>query len=340
MLRPWTLSLITVLTATTLLACGDDKNTTASDGSTGPGTGSATDSATSSPTDGTGSATDESASGTGTPTTTPTTTDGSTTTPGGDTAADGEACTANDDCASVGCLKWRDLEMGECVAAPAGGNTRVAGTLIDFVTGQPIPGATLNVIGALSALSDPGMATPVLTGTADANGQVDVTSTEPITEGIGIVGIITGGDYYTTATGIASPTAGVYGPMNGNRDIWAVPSAKLTEWSGYLMPDAEIAPSLPLGDAGGVVGFVRDGTGAPKAGAKIISASMGDATKAKVRYLADDGLSFNSDATGTSGIFILVGPGLAERFMVEGGTVEGTAGSAKLAAFVLILTEP
>ena len=81
---------------------------------------------------------------------------------------------------------------------------------------------------------------------------------------------------------------------------------------------------------------------APSRAAKrrTISASMGDATKAKVRYLADDGLSFNSDATGTSGIFILVSPGLAEKFKVEGGTVEGTAGSAKLAAFVLILTEP
>ena len=339
MLRPWTLSLITVLTATTLVACGDDKEMTTSDASTGSATDDATDTASSSPTDGTGGTTEEPGTETtNTPTTTPTTTEDPTMS--GDTAADGEACTVNDDCASVGCLKWRDLEMGECVAAPAGGNTRVAGTLIDFVTGLPIPGAELRVIGALSALSDPGMATPVLMGTANAMGQVDVTSSEPITEGIGIVGIITGGDYYTTATGIASPTAGVYGPMNGNRDIWAVPTAKLTEWSGYLMADPEIMPSLPLGEAGGVVGFVRDGTGAAKSGAKIISASMGADTKAKVRYLADDGMSFNSDATGTSGIFILVGPGLAERFMVEGGTVEGTAGSAKLAAFVLILTEP
>lgn len=337
MLRPWTLSLITVLTATTLVACGDDKETTTENASTGTATGTATDTATSSPTDGTGGTEDPATDTTDTPTSTPTTGEPST---AGDTAADGEACTVNDDCASAGCLKWRDLSDGECVAAPADGNTRVAGTLINFVTGEPIPDAELRVIGALSALSDPGMATPVLMGNANAMGQVDITSTAPITEGIGIVGIVTGGDYYTTATGIASPTAGVYGPMNGNRDIWAVPSAKLTEWSGYLMADADIAPSLPLGEAGGVVGFVRDGTGAAKSGAKIISASMGDATKAKVRYLSDDGMSFNADATGSSGIFILVSPGLAEKFKVEGGTVEGTAGSAKLAAFVLILTEP
>ncbi|WP_293275497.1 hypothetical protein [Nannocystis sp.] len=179
-----------------------------------------------------------------------------------------------------------------------------------------------------------------LTTTSEANGQVDVTSTEPLAEGVGVVGVITGGDYYTTATGIAAPTAGVYGPMNGNRDIWAMPAAKLTEWSGYLMADPEIMPSLPLGDAGGVVGFVRDGNGMGKAGAKIVSETNGAATTAKIRYLSDDGVSFNADATGTSGLFVLVSPGLGEHFTVEGGTVIGTAGSAKKAVFVLILTEP
>ena len=337
MLRPWTLSLITVFTATTLLACGDNSTTTdASAGSTGAGTGSATDTPT---TAGTSNATDDA---TTTPTTTVPTTSEGTTMVGGETAADGEACSANADCASVGCLKWRDLEMGECVPAPAGGNTRIAGTLVDFITGTAIGGAELRVVGALTvALSpDPATAPPVLTTTSEANGQVDVTSTEPLAEGVGVVGVITGGAYYTTVTGLASPTAGEYGPMNGNRDVWAVPAATLTEWSGYLMTDPEIMPSLPLGDAGGVVGFVRDGNGMGKAGAKIVSETNGAATTAKVRYLSDDGVSFNADATGTSGIFVLVTPSLAETFMVEGGTAIGTAGSAKKAVFVMILNEP
>ncbi|MBK9752181.1 MAG: hypothetical protein IPO88_01520 [Nannocystis sp.] len=332
------MSLINVLAATTLVACGDDKNMTdASTGSTGAATSGATDNPTT--TVGTSNATDEA---TTTPTTTlPTTTEG-TTMVGGETAADGEACSANDDCASVGCLKWRDLEMGECVPAPAGGNTRIAGTLLDFVAGTPIAGTELRVVGALTvALSaDPATAPPVFTATSEADGQVDVTSTEPLAEGVGVVGVITGGDYYTTATGIAAPIAGVYGPMNGNRDIWALPAATLTEWSGYLMTDPEIMPSLPLGDAGGVVGFVRDGNGMGKAGAKIVSETNGAATTAKVRYLSDDGVSFNADATGASGIFVLVAPSLAEKFKVEGGTVIGTAGSAKKAVFVMILTEP
>jgi hypothetical protein len=106
------------------------------------------------------------------------------------------------------------------------------------------------------------------------------------------------------------------------------------------MTDPEFTDFLPLGELGGVVGFVRDGAGAAKAGAKIISSDNGDATTAKIRYLADDGMSFNSEMTGTTGIFVLVSPGLGEHFMVEGGTAIGTAGSAKKAVFVLILTEP
>jgi hypothetical protein len=328
----WTLSLMTVLTATALVACGTDPVTTE--------TGTGTETGTNPTTGGTNPTTTMGESGTGEPMTTTTpTTDGTTTMPA-DTAADGEACAANGDCASQACLKYRDLDDGECVAAADGGNTRIAGTLIDFATGMPVANTELRVIGALEALTDPVGAVPAVTVMSDASGQVDATSAMPLSAGIGIVGIVSGGDYYTTATGLASPTAGKYGPMNGNRDIWAVPSAKLTEWSGYLATDADIMPSLPLGEKGGVVGFVRDTTGAARAGAKVVSVTNGDATMAKIRYLADDGLSFAGDVTGATGIFILVSPALAERFTVEGSEVEGTAGSAENAAFVMILTVP
>jgi len=337
------LSLMTVLTATALMACGDDKGTS----DTAASTGGATESPTSTtaggttadaPTSTTGAETTDGTTDGTTGDTTPTT--GATTMMGGETAADGEACSANGDCMSVACLKYRDLVDGECVAAPDGGATRFAGTLLDFVSGAPVPDIEVRVIGAFAALSDPVGAPAVVTGNADADGKVDIVSPAAVDEGLGVIGIITGGDYYTSATGLASPVDGVYGPMNGNRDIWGMPTAKLTDWNGYLMGDKEIEASLPLGEKGGVVGFVRDGTGAPKAGAKVISATKADATTAKIRYLAADGLSFTSDMTSSTGIFILVGPSLAEKFKVEGGTVEGTAGSAPNAVFVMILTEP
>nr|WP_293183313.1 hypothetical protein [Nannocystis sp.] len=218
--------------------------------------------------------------------------------------------------------------------------TRVAGTLIDFSTTAPIPSVELRVIGALSALGDPANATPVAKGNADASGKVDFVSAEALKEGIGIVGIITGGAYYTTATSLASPTAGKYGPMTSTRDIWGVPSAKLTEWSAILTADVDVMPFMPLGGNGGVIGLVRTAAdSAPKAGAKVLP--VNDTSKALIRYLSDDGLTFNSNATGTSGIFILVNSGLAEKFTVEGNPdLTGTAGSAKGAAFVMILGVP
>lgn len=331
MLRPtYSLTLLTLLTATTLAACTADKNETdtAASGTTGGTTTAATDA-----TDASASGSTSSATGT-TSDTTPTTT------MAGETAADGEPCLANGDCMSIACLKFRDADQGECVAAEPNMVTRITGTLLDFATGAPIPSAELRVIGALSALGDPAKATPVAKGNADAMGMVDFVSPEPLKEGIGIVGVITGGDYYTSATGLASPTAGKYGPMNSIRDIWGVPSAKLTEWSGLLAADVDVMPFLPLGDNGGVVGLVRDAaTSAPKAGAKVLP--VNDTSKALIRYLSDDGLTFNSNATGTSGIFILVNPGLAEEFSVEGSPdITAKAGSAKGAAFVMILGVP
>jgi hypothetical protein len=338
----WTYSLMTVLTASALVGCGDDKNTT-DESTTDPtaATDPTNNTEATDPTAATDPATDPTAATD--PATDPGTTDDTPTTTmvGGDTAADGEACSSNGDCASQGCEKFRDLEDGVCAAAPAGGNTRFTGTLVEFGAVTPIANGQLAVLGALSALNDPANASPVLTGTADADGKIDIVTTEPLAEGIGVVGIVTGGDYYTTATGLISPISGnTYGPMNGNRDIWGVRSADLTAWTALLMPDPDFADSLPLGDEGGVIGFVRDGAGAPKAGAKVISATNGDATKAKIRYLAEDTMTFTSDATSSNGIFVLVAPALAEKFKVEGGTVEGTAGSAKKAVFVMILTEP
>lgn len=250
---------------------------------------------------------------------------------------DSEACAANGDCMSLGCEKYRDAEEGTCAPAPASSATRFTGTLLDFATNAPIPGVELRVIGVLSALGDPANATPVAKGTADAMGKVDFVSADALKEGIGVVGIVGAGKYYTSATGLASQTAGKYGPMNSIRDIWGVPTAKLTEWTGLLMADADAMPFLPLGDAGGVIGLVRDAaTSVPKPGAKVLP--VNDNSNALVRYLSDDGLSFNSNATGTSGIFILVNPGLAEQFTVEGSPdVSGAAGSAKGAAFVMIL---
>lgn len=341
MLRPtWTLSLMTAI-CLPLLGCGDKGGTTTTDDETGTPMTTTGDEPTTGTPGTTGGSTMEEM------TTSPDDTTGEPTTGGpvGETAADGEACLANGDCMSLGCEKFRDLEMGVCVAAPGGNQTRVMGTLIDFITLQPIPDTEMRVLGALTALQNPVDGAADLTTMADANGQVDAVSAMPFAAAFGEVGVVKGGSYYTTATGIAAPLdGGGYGPMNGNHDIWAVPADKLTEWSGYLATDPEFMIAdpmkavLPLGERGGVIGFVRDRTsGMGVAGKTIVGADDG-MTDATIRYLSEDGMSFNPDMTGSSGIFVLVNPGLAEAFAVEGTTTAGSAGSALNAAFVLILS--
>ena len=88
------------------------------------------------------------------------------------------------------------------------------------------------------------------------------------------------------------------------------PVKSLTE--GLMKPMAEgLSPAEILAVAdrlgasfiatGHYARIARDGAGAPKAGAKIISSDKMDGTTAKIRYLADDGMSFNSEMTGTTG---------------------------------------
>jgi hypothetical protein len=344
------LGLLTVLLAT--VGCGDNGGTSA----TGSNTGTDPTEAGTMSAGSTGTATDDTA---GTTETTDEPTAGTTETPTTGNAcmegmsmpgagAEGSPCTANADCESESCIEWTDTQT-DAVCGPRAecGNTRFVGTLFDFDTKEPIAGGELTVVGALAALGGLDSATPLVEATAGANGQIDATSAEPLNQGIGVIGVVTGGAYYVTATGLAQPypMTPMYPPLNGIHDIWGVPSAKLTEWSGYLMtdPDMVVVDGLPLGDKGGVIGLVRDGTGAGVAEGVVVS-SKGAESTAVVRYLNEDGMGFNADGTSSNGVFVLVNPGLAEVFTVDvAGTptgLTGTAGSAENAAFVLIFNVP
>ena len=309
----------------------------------GGGTDSDSDTKTTSDSSSSSSTGDSSSTSDSTSTGADTETTGMSTT-GADTAADGEPCAANGECMSAACLKWTDAAAGECVPAPEGGNTRIAGTVVDFVTGATVGGAELRVVGALSALGDPAQATALVTATSMADGRVDVTTAEPLAAPIGIVATITSPDHYLAATGLASPVVGTtYGPMNSIRDIWALPEKTRLEWNALLMDDMELAGFLPIGDKGGVIGKVRDAsTGEGIAGAKVVPEA--GTTNALIRYLNDAGDGFVSDMTASSGVFVLVNPSLAETFYaeVDGAAITptGKAGSAsKNGVFMLILNQ-
>lgn len=257
----------------------------------------------------------------------------------GDTGAPA-GCLINSDCETSACLEFRDHDPDAmCVAGPPGGNTRFPGTLLNFATGAPLPATDMKIIGLLSALGDPQNATPVVAGSSDALGIVDISSMKPVKEGIGVVAMVTGGPLFLTGTQVASPMAGVYGPMSDRHDIWGVPAATLTAWSALLMKDPALAANLPLGAQGGMLGLVRDNTGQPIAGAAVKSQNLN--STAQIRYLSADKNSFVTDKTAGSGIFVVLKAGLAERFEVVGSPeATGTSMSAKGAIFVLALDLP
>ena len=259
------------------------------------------------------------------------------------TAAEGDACTANADCASGVCSLYTDVPVNDdavCIAAAADCSTHVTATVFDFSTREPLEGAEVIVAAAIAAASNPAGAMALVEfDPSDAMGRIEGTSDGPLAAPLGIVALTSLGDYYLTATGVAAPDdAGAYNVANSIHDLWAVPEGDLATWSDELMMDAEIpAENLPLGENGGVVGLVRDAEGLPVAGAEVLSANPD--TEAFVRYLQDDG-SFGIDRTSDTGIFVIIAPGLAEQFevsvdgMVVGG---GTAGSANGAIFTLIV---
>lgn len=260
--------------------------------------------------------------------------------------ADGDACTANADCASGVCTIYTDAPVNDdavCEAAAADCSMRVTGTIFDFVTGETVEAAELLVAPAIQASINPtGVteATALVAATSDADGRVDATSDGPFTASLGIVGLVSAPSYFLTITGVAAPgDMDMYDVANAIHELWAIPEGDLSNWSDSL--DGDIPGEfLPLGEAGGVVGLVRDSSGMPVAGASIESEN-GAGTGALIRYLNDDG-TFGMTETSDLGIFVIVNPGLGESFdaVVDGMPVPGgAAGSAADAVFTLIITQ-
>jgi hypothetical protein len=261
---------------------------------------------------------------------------------------DGDPCTSNGDCMSGQCEIFTDVPLNEdavCGPTPSmtetGCNTRITGTVFDFSTRMPLEGATMKVAAALNAITNPAGADALAMATSGADGRIDVTTEVPISAAIAIIALVEGPGAYLTATGLAEPAEGsAYAVGVGNLDLWSVPTASLDAWSAALTTDVDVAPELlPLGDAGGIVGLLRDSDGLPIAGATISAVEPGG--ESVVRYVAMDN-SITADATSENGLFIIVGAvGTGEDFQatVDGAVVaDGRAGTANNVVFTLIMT--
>lgn len=262
--------------------------------------------------------------------------------------ADGDACTANSDCASGVCTIYTDAPVNDdavCEASAEDCSTRITGTIFDF--GNPaetVEAAELLVAPALSAALNPtGVteATALVAATSDADGRFDGISSGPIVNvPLGIVGLVSAPGFFLTITGVAGDADGAYEVANAVHDMWAIPQSDLSNWSDSLAGDIP-EEFLPLGEQGGVVGLIRDASGAPIAGATVESEDGAD-SDAFIRYLNDDG-TFGMTETSDLGVFLIIAPGSpSENFdaIVDGMEVPGgPVGSAAGAVFTLIITQ-
>jgi len=231
------------------------------------------------------------------------------------------------------CRTYRDAPVSAdavCFAAEDSETTRLMGTVWDFTAllasrgYVPVAGAELRFAAALAAVSDVRWAwdNPLGAAMADDAGRYDLEL--PLTgTPLGVVATIQTHDDTLTANGVAIPLspqpsgcAGCYGAGANVHDTFVISRDLLARFSQGLGNDSEyVRARLPLGERGGAVGIVRELTsGEPIAGARVLSRTHG---KGQVRYLNEDLASFNPSATTSTGVFVIIGPSLAEGFNVE-----------------------
>ncbi|MBN2714680.1 MAG: hypothetical protein JXX14_02425 [Deltaproteobacteria bacterium] len=232
----------------------------------------------------------------------------------------GQPCQEIDDCASGFCSVTSHTPTdpnGVCQAAPPPGDVHLLANVRDFMTDELLPGATVKIGGALDISQNPTGFPATDTLIADDAGYIDTVLTGPsVKVAMGIMAVVEYDGYYTTVTGLVKPEAGcgVYPAGTRNPNLITIKQSDLTLLSDILLADfPALADVLPLGDKGGVLGNIRDVvTGDMVSG--ITLRSTRDTSVAQIFYLNETKDGFVETMSSSSGIFVIIGAGLAEEF--------------------------
>jgi hypothetical protein len=231
----------------------------------------------------------------------------------------GRACTGPEECQSGCCEVFSEAPqaIGTCVDAPSECEMRSVGRVLSFPSRKPAPGIDTWIIGAVDVANGPNDATPLGRTVSDERGLYDVTTDEMVDVPFGVAVLLQGDGHYPTIGGLAAPYAdGRYITCPLARDMWALPSVVLASYNQVLVGDPDVAPYLPLGAQGGILGIVRwIDTGEPATGAQVVPVAA-DSSDMVIRYLDDSGTTFVDDRTHAPGVFLLVGALPGEEFDV------------------------
>lgn len=236
------------------------------------------------------------------------------------TAINGASCMQLEDCVSGFCAVYSHTPTdanGTCQPAPPPGDIHVLGNVRDFMTDELMPNVTIKLGGAIDISQNPTGYPVAETLTSDANGLVDAVLTGDATHLIlGIIAVIEADGYYPTSTGLAKPSAGcgMYEAGIRNPDLKMMKITDMNRLSDLLLAGyPALADSLPLGEKGGVVGLIRDvNSGEAVSGVEIRSANS--ASVAQIYYLNGSRDAFTADLSSSSGVFVILNPGMAEEF--------------------------
>lgn len=263
--------------------------------------------------------------------------------------ANGETCWMFDECQSGFCSIYQgapDPGDGVCEDALPLGMIKIQGNVNNFDNLEDIEGVTVEILPAMASVSDPLGSTPIGTAVSGPDGrfELDLNTREPEIVRLGLVARASKEGFATSITGLVEPEVdpnqNLFPPAVRNHDVQLVPLETVASWSEALGAEAALGEYLPLVEKGGIFISLRSvGTGEGYSGAQIVS--QNDSSQAIVRYLNEDG-SFNADATTSTGKFVIIRPGIAERFVgVQDGKEithrPGTMGSATGAAYVNML---
>jgi hypothetical protein len=154
----------------------------------------------------------------------------------------------------------------------------------------------------------------------EPDGLFDVTSLQELEEPLGMVGVVEWpGSPYLFLSPLAEPKDGDanrYGPGNDWHDLFVADEESLWIATDILSQEPTFEPIwefLPLGEAGGVVGVVRDAdTGLPLQGVRVQSTFP--QSVAIIRYIDFESWEIGVEVTSPSGLFVILNSGVGEAF--------------------------
>jgi len=247
----------------------------------------------------------------------------------------GDYCWEREDCSSNHCATFRSVPPdpeGVCAEEMLIDTIRIMGNVRDILSNEPISGVEVKIAGASASIQDPKNASsitkePVIT---DEQGYFEVPNMSTIHESaeiaLGIVARVDPEDgvYHLCLGGMVEPELNklstTYPSNVRNHDIRVVSNALADKLSGFLKADPKTAMFYPMGGdkdgvsgKGGAVGLLLE----VETGKGFVDAtlqSVSDNSKAVIRYLDDDQNGLNEVGTGSSGLFVVLNPGVGEKF--------------------------